>query len=80
MMTKENALAVCKKPLSYWDKVKELKGLGLDHERAKRMAARARQGIFMWEGVKVPLDAPEEKPLNRKQVKEHRRKSEGKGE
>lgn len=77
-MIKDKALAICKKPISYWDKVKELRALGINLKRAKRMATRAKQGMFMWEGVKVPLDAPDSKPLSRKEVKAYRRKSEQK--
>lgn len=70
---KKQALAICRKPLPYWDMVKELKALGLKMERAKRMAARAKQGIFMWEGVKFALHDPEGKPLTKKQVRQYRK-------
>lgn len=70
---KKQALAICRKPLPYWDMVKELRALGVNLKQAKRMAARAKHGIFMWQGVKVPLDNPDSKYLNRKQVKQYRR-------
>lgn len=52
---KEEARKICQEGGGFWKVLKRLRKLGIPPHRAKRMARRALQGQFLWEGDVEPL-------------------------